>query len=291
MATLYFYSLAVPDWSLVTNWYTNQAHTIPAGRIPNSTDTAVILSNLSVISGAYVDPAILQIGLPDASNFLNFNPTATLNIPLVNVYYSLFVNDGGSYTLGTLNLYGATTGGTYNVTTANLYATNSGGYVTTNIYGTANFYTNSSNGSGDNNDGYVFGVANFYNNSQNANGNAGAEDGNSGFVFGNANFYDTSANAAVDFDGDLTGSASGRVFGTATFHDNAGNGYCNPLGGGCAIGTASNIVYTNSNPFNTDLRAIASASSISAPAYGGGGITKTNILLTELLKIPFPITL
>lgn len=291
MATLYFFSDSVQDWSLVTNWYTNQAHTIPAGRIPNSTDTAVILANVYTISGAYVNPAVLQIGLPDASIYVNFYPTATINIPLVNVYYSVFFNDGGLYTLGTLNLYGATTGGTYNVTTANLYATTSGGYDTTNIYGTANFYTNSSNGSGDNNDGYVYGVANFYNNSQNANGNAGQEDGNSGWVSGIANFYDTSANAALDNDGSGNqGGAQGHVFGTATFYGNAGNGYINPLGGS-AYGTATNIVYTNSNPFNTDLQAIAAASSISAPAYGGGGITGTNILLTELLKIPFPITL
>ena len=290
MATLYFYSTTSTDWSLITNWYTNQAHTIPAGRIPNSTDTAVILSNLQSISGGYVNPAVLQIGLPDGSIFVNFYPTATINIPLVNVYFSLINAHDNSYTFGTLNMYGAAIGGIFNVTTANFYNSQNAGADTTSIYGTANFYGYSQNASGDNNDGYVFGVANFYDNSQNASGNAGSEDGNSGWVYGNANFYNNSANASLDNDGELTGRGDGRVNGTATFHDNAGNGFLNPLGG-TAIGTATNIVYTNSNPFNTDLLAIAGASSISAPAYGGGGVTTTNILLTELLKIPFPITI
>jgi hypothetical protein len=291
MATLYFFNAVYNnDWSLVTNWYTNQAHTIPAGRIPNSTDTAVILSDVGIITGSYVNPAVLQLGLSDQVVPVNFYPSATLNIPIVNSYYSGINSGFSSYSFGTLNMHNGGIGGTFNVTTANFYSCQTGSADTTSIYGTANFYTNSSNGSGDNNDGYVYGVANFYNNSQNANGNAGAEDGNSGWVYGNANFYDTSANAAFDNNGDTSGGAAGHVIGTATFHDNAGNGYCNPLGG-CYSGTATNIVYTNSNPFNTDLRAIASANSISAPAYGGGGITKTNILLTELLKIPFPITL
>ena len=291
MATLYYYNNVSSDWSLITNWYTNQAHTIPAGRIPNSTDTAVILSDVGLVTGAYVNPAVLQLGLPDASISINFYPSATINIPIVNSYYSGIGSNGGSYTFGTLNMNAGGINGTFNVTTANFYNISTGNSGTANIYGTANFYTNSSNGSGDNDDGYVYGVANFYNNSQNANGNAGAGDGNSGWVYGNANFYNTSANAALDNDGSGNqGGAQGHVIGTATFHDNAGNGYINPLGG-TSYGTATNIVYTNSNPFNTDLQAIAEASSISAPAYGGGGITGTNILLTELLKIPFPITL
>lgn len=268
MATLYFAGNSSGDWSDIANWYLNVSpsgvFSSPAGRIPISTDTAVIYNTLSYISDAYINPAILQIG--SNTNYISFgfwdgdsfDPPLPIsfNVPLVNINNGTFWATGNNVS--------------YNMNTMNVYSVSAFQGVAT--IGTSNFYNVSTNGGSDIS-GNIIGNVNFYNTSSNCN------DGysNDGHITGDVTFNDSSRNAS--------GNALGHVIGTATFNDNSTDAVDGQVG--TVYGTA--IFTSNASVLNTLSGVILDAGVyLNLPS---GGISRSNVLLTELLKLPFPIIL
>ena len=292
MATLYFAGLGVGgngDWSITGNWYLavspSGVFSSPAGRIPISTDTVVIYGVVNTVSSVYENPAVLQIGSNtnyvyfgfwDGDNFDLANPV-TFNVPLVNIKIGTFWASASiniSYNMNTMNVYGSSAfEGNATIGTSNFYnvSTNGGSDISGNIIGNVNFYNNSTNGGGSN--GYITGNVNFYNNSSNCNDS----DANNGFITGNVTFNDSSRNAS--------GGTIGHVKGDATFNDNstdAVDGYV-----GIVVGTA---IFTSNASVSVTLAGVIVDASI-VLNLPSGGISRSNVLLTELLKLPFPIIL
>jgi hypothetical protein len=273
MATLYFSNTST-DWSLITSWFTTLSSggvfSGPAGRIPNSSDTAIICGTVSFISGAFTAPAVLQLGstIYPYSGFWNgdnfMNPVhINFNFPLVNLISN-----------GTFSLFWAAQGSpldaipnTYTITTCNVYGYNS--IEGTFVIGTANFYNFSSNGGGDDS-GTITGNVNFYNSSSNY-----SDGNNNSYITGNVVFNDSSSNAG-------SGNA-GHITGTATFNGNSST--ANSGNFGSVQGPA---IFTSTASVQNTLAGIL----VDATVYvniPSGGISKANVLLTQLLKLPFPI--
>ena len=279
MATLYFSNIS-SDWSSIGSWYTTLSSggvfSGPAGRIPNSSDTAIICSTVLNASGAFIAPAVLQLGSTiypysgywNGDNFTN--PVhINFNFPLVNLISN--GTQSGFWASGAITGDGIPN--TYTITTCNVYGYN---FIQgTFVIGTVNFYNSSRNSGGDTSSN-VTGNVNFYNNSTNY-----SDGDNDGYITGNVVFNDNSLNAGQD--------NLGHIFGNATFNGNsADTDYINYSGSiGTITGTATFTSTASIN--NTLLGAIKSSSVVfSLPS---GGISYANVLLTELLKLPFPIVL
>jgi len=270
MATLYFSNTST-DWSNPASWFTTLSSSGvfsgAAGRIPNSSDTAIICGTISNISGAFTAPAVLQLGTltpylysgfwnGDGFNFLfpkDFNLPLVNLISIHNVNTSVFWAAGlhANYSITTLNLFGDS-----------IFESNA-------TIGTANFYDYSKNG-GPDESGYIYGNANFYNNSTNL-----FDGNNEGYIIGNAVFNDSSSNA---------GSGNiGHVTGTATFNGNSSNansGHIGAVNGTATFTSTASVQNTLAGVF------VDAAVFVNIPS---GGISKANVLLTQLLKLPFPI--
>jgi len=267
MATLYF-SNASTDWSNPASWFTTLSSSGvfsgAAGRIPNSSDTAIICGNISNISGAFTAPAVLQLGSTtpyvyggqwNGDGF--FTAGINFNLPLVNL-----VNNGQT------NGFWAETGGVnaYAITTMNVYGYSF--FQGTSTIGMANFYDTSSNGYGEEG-GHIVGNANFYNTSTNF-----SDGNNNSYITGNVVFNDSSLNAGFD--------NWGNVIGIATFNGNSSSGNHGNIGQ--VTGTAT---FTSTASVQNTLAGVLDASVfVNIPS---GGISKANVLLTQLLKLPFPI--
>jgi len=215
MATLYFSDTST-DWSNPSSWFTalssSGGFSGAAGRIPNSSDTAIICGNISNISGAFTAPAVLQLGTTTPYVYQGywigdgfFTAGINFNLPLVNL-----VNNGLN------NGFWAETGGvnTYAITIMNVYGNSF--FEGTATIGTANFYDHSLNGRGDEG-GNIIGNANFFNFSTNY-----SDGENNGYITGNAVFNDSSLNAGFD--------NLGNVIGIATFNGNSSSGNHGNLG-------------------------------------------------------------
>jgi len=314
MATLYFNSQAsgagTPNvWDDPLNWWTNISFTTHAGRIPNSTDTVYICDNVSgmnslttvTVSTIYfgtVSP--VHYGFWDGDGFgfnVDFN-CSNCYIPYGYVWSSngtfnvsgLTSVSGVSFIEGTpFNQLGGSIN-FYNTTT--LGQADSNGYVNLSNGAIANFYDSSANGSGGNNAGVVTGDAYFYNNSTNSQSNDGG--GTTGFIYGNAYFHNNSTNASsYDIDGN-SASIGGTVNGNATFYDSATNYSYTDANAQASGSVTGSLIYTyplTLTQIQRSIQSAAEASSITLSIAGGGGISLSNVLLTELLKLPFPIVL
>jgi len=321
MATLYFRwntanAGAAYTWDDPLNWWTSISFATHAGGLPASTDTVYICDNVSqmnaltsvTVATAYfgtTSPA--YYGTWDGSGF-NFN----VNFNCTNLYipYGYINVQNGSFNVSTLtsvtglSFIEASTfnqnGGSINFHDGStLGQADSDGYVNLYSGSTANFYDNSANGSGGNNNGVVTsygfggGNINFYNNSTNSQSNDGG--GTDGYVYGNAYFHNNSTNASsYDVDGNTAGAPGHVINGNATFYDSATN-YSFTDSSAQASGTVSgSIIYTyplTLTQVQHSIQSAAGASSVTLSIAGGGGVPLSNVLLTELLKLPFPIVL
>jgi hypothetical protein len=133
-ATLYFDGAVDNDWATVGNWWLDAAGTEPAGRLPASVDSAVVLG--AVYTSA--SPVVL----------------ASLTVSSSDEFYGQYTVLGStSFTDNSVNFAQITGNATFNDTSTN------GGTVT----GNATFNDSSSNSS----DGTVSGNATFNDSSQN----------------------------------------------------------------------------------------------------------------------------
>jgi hypothetical protein len=161
-ATLYFNGAVDDDWTEVGNWWLDDEHTEPAGRLPTSADSVVATASITASGQTVVNFTMSAGGL--VGN-LNVTGMATFN--------------GDSINDATLNGNATFNGSLYN-----------GGTVT----GNATF-----NGSSYNNGGTVTGNATFNGSSYNdgtVGGDATFNDGsaNYGFVTGTATFTGSACN-------------------------------------------------------------------------------------------------
>jgi uncharacterized repeat protein (TIGR02543 family) len=206
--TLYFkHNQAEPDyaWDTVANWWTDTGCTVPAGSIPNDSDTIYIAN--SVGSGPSSSVTLEHIYVADPITGEGIFP-ATFTGAIGNATFNQY-----SANMSTITGNAEFTGNSHN--------SNNGGVVT----GNAVFRDNSLNDNVVNND------ATFYNNSVNdgiVSGNAlfDNDSDNTGTVSGNATFRE---NARNQESGVITGDADvyypsqkpigGTVGGTVTYYD------------------------------------------------------------------------
>ena len=301
MATLYFKGLdlgGTGDWSNISSWYTSidSSGTFvgDAGRVPNATDNVIIcgtlnnISNEDILGGPnYVNPISIQLGYLydniadglyqafwDGSNFSpanDVNVSTIINVGPVND--SRFDNTNfWAAPITTINDKVVA----YNLTTLNVNDSNCS-FEGVATVGTANFYNESYNG-GNDTVGTLYGTVNFYQTSSNGNQN----NGNEGVVIGTANFYNNSSNF------DPNNGTPGTVNGTANFYNNSQEVIYNsgtPISG-TIIGTLN---FKSTSSLNSFLSNYTGTSTINYAGSGGGSVT--SILLTELLKLPFPIVI
>ena len=168
------------------------------------------------------------------------------------------------------------------------------------LNGNATFNDYSSNGcaSGGPNDGYIYGNVIFNNFSTNCSLDDTGDTAH-GYITGNATFNSSSQNCLVYAADNLTDAYScfGTITGNATFNGSSTNfARATNTDGSLvtAVGKVSGtFVYTASSTANqlvSYLQDAIGCQSITMPT-SGGGVSKSNILLTELLKLPFPIVL
>jgi len=198
-ATLYFNAAVNEAWTTVGNWWLDDGHTEPAGRLPNSVDSVVATASITASGQTVVDFTIGGI-------FVSLG--GTLTVTGMATFNNSSFNSGGSGTV--------TGDATFNDSSVNF------GTVT----GNATFNDSSANGGG----GTVTGNATFNGGSFNqgtVTGDATLNDSsfNIGTVTGNATFNDSSVNNAGTVTGDATFNDSSSNFGTVN-----GTVTCNTTG-------------------------------------------------------------
>ena len=302
MATLYFKGAdlgGTGDWSNISNWYTSidSSGTFvgDAGRVPNATDNVIICGTLNNISNDdgytggsnYVNPISIQLGYVyhsigdglyqafwDGSNFSPVNDVNVSTIINVGPVNDSRFDNTNFWAAPITTIIGRVVA--YNLTTLNVNDTNCS-FEGVATVGTANFYYQSYNG-GNDTSGTLYGTVNFYQSSSNGNQNTG----NEGVVIGTANFYNNSTNFDPSF------GTPGTVNGTANFYNNSEEVRYNsgtPISG-TIIGTLN---FKSTSSLNSFLSNYTGTSTINYAGSGGGSVT--SILLTELLKLPFPIVI
>ena len=304
MATLYFKGTdfgSNGDWSSVANWFTsvdsNGNFVGAAGRVPIATDNVIICGTLTNISNDdgdgnpnYSNPISIQLGYvynnaTDGLYQAYWNGSAFTS-PSYDVGVSTIVNVGppNDGRFDNTNFWAYPISGIRNVsyafTTLNVNDANCSFEGVATVV-TANFYShNGSYNGGNDTSGTLYGTVNFYGYSSNSNQNSG----NEGVVIGTANFYNTSYNF------DPNSGTAGIVNGTANFYDNSSEFFYTNSSpapyAGTIIGTLN---FKSTTGLTAFLSNYAGTSKINYSGSGGGSVT--SILLTELLKLPFPIVI
>jgi hypothetical protein len=150
-ATLYFNNAVNEAWTTVGNWWLDDGHTEPAGRLPNSVDSVVVTESITASGQTVVDFTIsggasLSFGSLTVTGTATFNDVSQINQMTVNGN-AVFNNDSSNN--GTL----------IGTATFNNNTRNSGGSGT--VTGNATFNDSSSN------EGTVTGDATFNDSSSN----------------------------------------------------------------------------------------------------------------------------
>lgn len=227
MATLYFSNTISQAWNAITNWYTDAGLTIPAGRIPVSTDS-VVVANCNV-NGIAVEDSLA--GSPVTvvnATFSGANWDSDLIGIGINCTTAVFTNSSCS--------------GIGNIATLSINASSSITFNGACIIDAGVFYSP---------------IITLNDSTNNTGG-----DGTS--VYSGPTGYTINVNGTAK----LSNISAVSIF------------YNDP-----------NIIIANSAVipnFASDWEVVASSITITG---GGGGVSVSNVLLTELLKLPFPIVL
>jgi hypothetical protein len=315
-------------WDDANNWWSSSSLNTHAGRIPQTTDTVYICDTVTNVSNSqnYIitvrnmyfglaspaynggwndDNQSFQIVVNCTNLYGNYGyinaVNTTFNVSTITNFTGSFIAEGYNSN-DTNNVFFYQNGGTINFrNTTTLGGNDNGAFIQVNNAASAHFYDTSANGKEGGGSGYVYvngsGSCNFHNTATNGQANGNAAGAVNSYVYGNANFYDSSTNCSSGTDnGGNDEMAIGFVYGTATFYNSATN-YSSVTDTSSnkiiwSNGQATNLVYAYSrtgSQLATEIQASAKAQTATIPVTSSGGISKANILITELIKLPFPV--
>ncbi|MFM7795516.1 MAG: hypothetical protein ACKO7N_02005, partial [Candidatus Nitrosotenuis sp.] len=255
MATLYFYAPYDPDGGVLSNWYADEALTVPASNLPTSSDDIVILSqmdlgppltvnNCTLVEGASISPylTVLGVAIHNGNSYNEgmtgnaiFNDTSFTQSPTIITGDVTFNN--GSFNLGTI-----TGNATFNDNSINYGAVT--GDATFNDYSKLNDYELTYGATA-----FVNGDATFNNFSQgwfsNIDGSVICND--------SSNINDVGVGINATFNGNSNWSGTSYISGLATFNDYSTCGNDLSADGGIILNNyASVIAIVHSNTIFND---------------------------------------